>query len=124
MPFFWSVPGLGLHFYDNTGMISGETGQEEGKWSLAGGSGWSGSLPPVVQDPSAPASDCRPLLLLHNATLIRPAAVTQAWPCARPSASAGVASEHVNRPPVPLLSTSSPIPTLPLPGIKTWLCLG
>lgn len=38
--------------------------------------------------------------------------------------SAGVTSEHVNRPPVPHLSTSSPTPILPLPGIKTCLCLG
>ena len=83
-----------------------------------GGSGWSRSPLPVVQDPSALASGRRPLLPLHNATLIHPAAVTQAWPPASPSASARVASEHVNRPPVPLLSTSSPIPTLPLLGIR------
>ena len=72
-----------------------------------GGSGWSGSPLPVVQDPSTLASGRRPLLPLHNATLIHPAAVTQAWPPASPSASAGVASERVNRPPVPL---SAPVP--------------
>ena len=58
--------------------------------------------------------------LLYNATLIYPAAVTQAWPLARPSASAGVVSGHVNRPPI-LFWAPEPYQTLPRPGIKTCL---
>lgn len=60
--------------------------------------------------------------LLYNATLIDPAAVTQAWPLARSSASARVVSEHVNRPPI-LLWAPEPYQTLPYPGIKSCLCL-
>lgn len=71
-------------------------------------SGWSGSQPPAVQDPSALACGCGLPLLLYNATLIYSAAVTQAGPLPDP------VSEHVNRSPIPLLSTSSPIPALPL----------
>lgn len=66
-----------------------------------------------MQDPGAQplAAGASCLLSRYNATLIHPAAVTQAWPPARPSASAGVASEHVHRPPSPPVSASpSPLP--------------
>lgn len=94
---------LPLHFRDNTGMISGEKpggrtvelGRDLEGWLVR-------KLSPVIQDPRPLACGRRLLPPLCSATLMYPAAATQAGPPARPP------SEHVNRHPAPFSAPAPP----------------